>query len=132
MDESLFDKIFSVASGVWAFVVMAAVALFRAWPNIMERINERRRDAVAEKAGDWARLRDEVGRLSDRIRALEAKVRECEADIERWRVRALYAEAEVIRYEAYHQGEGEAKQAAQNILSAERVKDNKKRKDGDD
>lgn len=131
MDETIFNKIFSAASGVWALVAMAAVALFRAWPSIMERINERRRDNAVEKAGDWSRLRDEVERLSLRIVALEKKIREYESDIERWRVRALYAEAEVIRYEAYHQGEGDAKQAAQNILSAERTKDKKDKGDGD-
>ena len=62
MDE-IFGKIFNAATGVWALVCMVAVAIFKAWPAIMGRINEGRRDRVAEEAGDWGRLREENVRL---------------------------------------------------------------------
>ena len=114
------DRIFSAATGVWALVLMALAALLKTWPLILARINERKRDTVAEKAGDWVRLRDEVTRLADRVEALEKKVEECEAERDEYRSRAVTAETELIKLEAYHQGVGEGKQIAQVILSAER------------
>ena len=103
MHDGIVDKLFSASSALWALVVMNAAALFRAWPSIMERINERRRDAASERAGDWSRLRDEVERLAHRVEALENKVEECERERDEWRVRAVTAEAIL-------QGYGEARQ----------------------
>lgn len=116
MDESVFGKIFSAASGVWALVVMVAVALFRAWPNIMERINERRRDRATEEAGDWQRLREE----RDRLRCL---LTVCEKERIEWMHRAVTAEATL-------QGYGEAKQRAAEIAALDRLEDMKRRERG--
>lgn len=130
MNETLLDKVFSVAGGIWTLVLVAVASVVAAWlrsrAGVLERVNERKRDAADEKASDWVRLRDEVTRLSARVEALERKIDECERDRDEWHNRALAAEAEVIRLEAYHQGSGEARQAAQNILSVERKEDRDK------
>lgn len=115
MNESIFDKIFSAASGVWALVAMVAVALFRAWPGIMERGNERRRDAATEKAGDWDRIRRE----RDRLREL---LTQCEAERIEWQCRAVVAESTLL-------GMGAARQDAAAIVATERLSDARKRED---
>ena len=116
MDESVFDRIFSAAAGVWALAAMAFVALFKAWPGIMERINERRRDAAAEKDGDWQRLRTE----RDSYRSLLST---CEKERIEWMRRAITAEATL-------QGYGDAEQHAAEIVAIERLKDRRKREEG--
>jgi outer membrane murein-binding lipoprotein Lpp len=117
------SSIFTLERGVWTLVALGVVALIRTWPLILARINERERDGVAEKAGDWDRLRQEVSRLADRVAALERKVDECEEERDAALRRAVTAETELIKLEAYHFGVGEGKQTAQVILSAERKKD---------
>lgn len=62
-DNDLLGKIFSAAAGVWAIFLALVVAIFKAWPAIMARQNERKRDSATEKAGDWERLRAEIERL---------------------------------------------------------------------
>lgn len=123
MDESLFDKIFSAASGVWALVCMGAVALFKGWPHIMARVNERLRDKESEKNGDWARLRDEIKRLDERCDHLQHEVDDCRRREGEWMARAIKAEAA-------SEGVGDARQAAQRIVSAERQVDAAKRDKG--
>lgn len=113
VEEGALDRIFSVASGVWAVVCLAAVALFRAWPLILERINERRRDDHTAKAGDWERIRAERNEL-------RCLLRECERERSDLLRRAVQAEATL-------QGYGEALQQAQNVVSAERLLDAAKR-----
>ncbi len=113
MDEGVFNKIFSAAAGVWAMALMAAVALFKAWPHILGRFNERARDSAVEKAGDWERLRDE----RDRLRGLLA---ECDKEKGEWMRRAITAEATL-------QGYGNALQQASTIVAAERLIDAQKR-----
>lgn len=105
-EDTLLDKIFSSASGVWAIVCMVAVGLFKAWPLVMERANERRRDSAAEKAGDWERIRAERNEL-------RALLRECEKERVEWQARAVTAEATLL-------GLGTARQQAQQIVSVER------------
>ena len=123
MDEGVFNKIFSAATGVWTLVCMAAVALFKAWPGIMERINERQRDAEAEKAGDWARLRDEIKRLDARCDHLQGEVDDCRKREGEWMSRAIAAEA-------FQMGQGDALQDAARIVAIERLTDASKREDG--
>lgn len=113
MDESVFDKIFSAAAGVWTLVCMAAVALFKAWPTIMARLNERQRDTATEKAKDWERLRGEITRLDSRCDHLQSEVDECRRREGEWMARAIAAEA-------YQLGKGEARQDVQRIISSER------------
>lgn len=122
-DFSWVGQIFSATNGVWTLVAIITFGLFRAWPLILGKINERKRDDVAEKAGDWVRLRDEVTRLAARVEVLEQKVEECESERDAALKRAVTAETELIKLEAYNQGRGEGMQTAQVILSSERKKD---------
>lgn len=119
-DHDALGKFFSWATAAWGALLLNAVALFRAWPAIMGRRNEARRDAAAEKASDWERLRSEVNRLSERVEALETKVEECERREDAWRERAVTAESELVKLQAYELGRGVARQEAQKIVSAER------------
>jgi seryl-tRNA synthetase len=130
MDDALIARLFNATTGVWTLVVVAISSALVAWvrsrPSLRERDNERRRDVAAEKASDFQRLREEVARLSERVEALENKVDECEKERDDWRNRAVTAEAELIRLQAFEHGYGEARQTAQTILSSERAKDGKK------
>ena len=123
MDDGILEKIFSAASGVWALVCMGAVALFKAWPLILARVNERQRDKVSEKDGDWTRLRAEITRLDKRCDHLQHEVDECRAREGEWMQRAIAAEAALL-------GEGNALQAAQRIVSADRQEQSAKNKRG--
>ena len=96
LDDGTLGKIFNAATGVWTLVAMAAVALFRAWPHILGKINERRRDSADEKAGDWERIRKERDRLRDLLA-------HCDKEKGDWMRRAITAEATL-------QGYGEARQ----------------------
>lgn len=119
MDDSIFNKVFSVASAAWTVACMVAVALFKMWPHIMARLNERRRDAHTEKSSDWQRLRDEIGRLDTRCDHLQVEVDACREREGEWMRRAIAAEAFQI-------GQGEANQKAAAIVAAERILDSKK------
>lgn len=101
--DDLFNKLFSAAAGVWALVCMAAVALFRAWPHIMGRWNERYRDRLAEEAGDWERIRAERDVAREERDMVRDRWAACEADRIEWMERAVRAEAAL-------QGYGEARQ----------------------
>jgi hypothetical protein len=114
-DDGLLGKIFSAAAGVWALVAMAAVALFKSWPHIMGRFNERYRDVAAEKAGDWERIRHERDVAREERDLVRDRWAQCEADKNMWMARAVKAEATL-------DGLGEARQEAQRIVSAEREK----------
>lgn len=122
-DDGVLGKLFSAASGVWALVCMAALALFKAWPLILGRLNERQRDKAKEKDGDWSRLRTEIKRLDDRCDHLQHEVDECREREGVWMSRAIAAEAALL-------GEGNALQAAQRIVSADREEMRKKDKPG--
>lgn len=112
-DDGVLGKLFSAASGVWALVCMAALTLFKAWPLILGRINERQRDRAKEKDGDWSRLRTEITRLDQRCDHLQKEVDDCRGREGEWMSRAIAAEAVLL-------GEGNALQAAQRIVSADR------------
>lgn len=110
VDDGTLSKIFSVASAAWTFVLMCAVALFKAWPNIMGRINERRRDEATEKGSDWDRRTAEIERLhallANREKLLADRDNENDAlkkEKGEWMDRAIKAEATL-------QGYGEARQ----------------------
>lgn len=98
---------------------MAAVALFRAWPLILERLNERKRDHANEKADDWVRLREERDHALERANALEAKVYELQQDNYELRTRALTAEAQIL-------GIGMGRQRVHEVEAAKRVAEDKK------
>jgi len=123
LGPELVSQVFNATTGVWTLVGLAIVALVRTWPLILARLNERKRDEDSERAGDWERLRDEISRLAKRVEALEAKVDECEAERDAALRRAVTAETELVKLEAYQLGKGEARQKAQIVVSEERLKD---------
>lgn len=121
MDNDLFAKIFSAATAAWAAVCMAAVALFKAWPAIMSRLNERHRDIAAERAGDWDRIRSERDLACEERDLVRDRWAACEAEILEWKARAITAEA-------YQLGVGMGRNEATTILAAERLIQNGHRK----
>jgi hypothetical protein len=125
MDEGVFAKIFSAATGVWALVCLAAVALFKSWPHIMGRFNERLRDTAAEKAGDWDRIRSERDVAREERDLVRDRWAECQAELNAER-------AAHMKLKAYHDGIGEARQDAARIVAAERLLDAAKKANGGD
>lgn len=107
VNDDLLGRIFSVASAAWTFVLINAVALFKAWPNIMARVNERRRDQAAEEMSDWTRLREERD-------GLQRRLTECEKERVKWMARAITAEATL-------QGYGELRQIRAISEAAKRL-----------
>lgn len=109
MDESVFNKVFSAASAAWAIVLLNAVALFKAWPAIMERLNERKRDRAAIEAGQYERM-------DARMQRLEKREEECQQRL----TEALHRIGEI---EGYMMGQGKAHQEAATIVAIERLSD---------
>lgn len=113
-------QIFNPAAGVWALVAMAAVTLFKVWPLVMERVNERLRDKETEKHGAWTRLHSEIDRLIERIAEIEARCDHLQKEVDECRKREGEWMHRAIAAEAASEGIGEARQAAQRIVSADR------------
>lgn len=86
-------KIFNATTGVWAIFCGLMVALFKAWPAVMGRINERHRDRENEEAGSHARLLTEIERLDGRCDHLQKEVDDCREREGEWMKRAIAAEA---------------------------------------
>lgn len=103
MHENWSDRIFSAATGIWTLVCMAAVALFKAWPHILGRFNERYRDREAAESADWERIRAERDVAREERDLVRDRWAQCEAERIEWMGRAVRAEAII-------QGYGEAKQ----------------------
>lgn len=103
---------------------MAAVALFKAWPAIMARLNERHRDLASEKAGDWDRIRSERDVASEERDLVRDRLAECEAEKLKWMARAVTAEAAAM-------GLGIGLNEASAILAVERLTDAAKKGGGD-
>ena len=118
MDDSVFNRIFSAATGVWTLVLMAAVTVFKAWPAVMGRINERYRDRAADEASDWDRLRAEIIRLDLRCDHLQNEVDECRRREGEWMQRAISSEAAAA-------GLGHARQEAAIIEATKRIEGDK-------
>lgn len=109
------SRFFSVEFGVYLIALMNFVALWRAWPFIMERINERRRDDVSERERDVQLIRDERDRLRARLDVCERETAACLK-------RAITAEAQLL-------GIGMGRQEAATIVAVERLTGAKKRDD---
>jgi hypothetical protein len=120
VDDDVLGRIFNATAAAWTFVLMTAVALFKAWPSIMGRFNERSRDVDSAKGRDWDRLRAEIVRLDERCDHLQTEVDACREREGVWMARAIAAEA-------YQLGKGQARQDAQVIVSTERQIDADKR-----
>jgi len=121
LHENWSDRIFSAATGVWTLVLMAAVALFKSWPHVLGRFNERQRDREAAEAGDWERIRAERDVAREERDLVRDRWAECEAERIMWMGRAVKAERIL-------EGLGEARQEAQRIVSEEREKDAQSRR----
>lgn len=117
MHESIFDRLYSATTFLAAIFAANVVALFKAWPLIMARINERHRDKEAGKSGDWSRLRAEITRLDERCDHLQREVDECREREGEWMQRAITAEA-------YRLGRGQAAQDVTIFEATKRLKDN--------
>jgi hypothetical protein len=102
--------------GVGGLLLLVFFVLVYRGPLYLERRNEGKRDSAIEKAGDWTRLREEIARLDGRCDHLQREVDDCRAREGEWMRRAITAEATL-------QGEGDAMQEAQRILSTERQRD---------
>lgn len=97
-------------------LLIVGVMAWKAYPAVLARVLEGRRDREAAKSGDWSRLRAEIVRLDERCDHLQREVDECREREGVWMQRAIAAEAAML-------GKGEAKQEAQRIVSAEREVD---------
>ncbi len=122
-DGGIWDRIFSVATAAWTAVVMLAVRLFHTWPLYMDRLNERKRDAASEKAGDWDRIRADRNYWHDKAQEYQQQLTEERAEKIKYMARAVTAEAHL-------EGRGRARQEAAAIVAIERLSDAAKR-DGD-
>ena len=109
-----FAQIFSVGTAAWALVAMLGVALFAAWPRIMEQLNKGKVDRASIEAGQYERM-------DARLQRLEVAEEKCRADL-------ADARGRIAELEGYLMGRGEAMQTAQRMLSAARVTDAKKAK----
>jgi len=109
MDE-LLGKIFNAATGVWAIFCAIVVALFKAWPAVMGRLNERRRDMAAEEASDWERLRSERDRLRGLLEGTDSLLAARDAKIAQLQQEKVELLSRAIQAEATLQGYGEARQ----------------------
>lgn len=105
---SALAQIFTVGTAAWAVVAMLGVALFAAWPRIMERRNEGKRDRAAIEAGQF-------DRMDARLQRLERREEECQAKL----ADALHRIAEL---EGYNVGRGKADQEAAGVVARERLK----------
>lgn len=107
VDGELLGKLFNWQVAAWAAFWLNVVA----WLKVR---NERQRDIAKEKGEGWARLHAEIVRLDERCDHLQEEVDECRKREGEWMHRAIVAEAA-------SEGIGEARQAAQRIVSTERV-----------
>lgn len=123
-DNDVLGKIFSAASAAWTFVLMCAVALFKAWPNIMGRINERRRDDATEKGSDWNRRTEEINRLHALLGNREKLLSDRDDENERLRQEKAELLTRAITAEATLQGYGEARQRQAIEEAARRATEN--------
>lgn len=139
VDESALARLFSLEAGVWSIAAILMLGVWRMWnglPAVMAQwvawrqtkltAQLAREKAINEaKDQDWARLRDEVGRLVGRVQSLEGKCDTLESEVDACRQREGEWMRRAIEAEAALMGRGRADQEAQRIVSAERQADAK-------
>lgn len=111
---NVLAQLFSVGTAAWAVVAMLGVALFAAWPRIMERRNESKRDRAAIEGSQYERM-------DARMQRLEQREEECQRQL-------TDALKRIATLEGFQVGRGEGHNEAQMILSSERQADAKKAK----
>lgn len=104
-DEGFLRFLLSPATPLYVLAALAAIGISRILPNIMARINERRRDTATEKANDWTRLREEVERLDARCQRLEESEEKCHREL-------AEALGRIAQVEGWQAGQGDVRQAA--------------------
>lgn len=116
MDESWIVRVLRepITLGYAAFLFLIG-AIVRAWPHVMGKLNEGRRDRANGNLSTVQMLIEENERLSTRVR-------ERENEVEQWRVRCLEAEASAMKKQAIIDAKGEINQAAA-VASAEARQD---------
>lgn len=122
-DNDVLGKLFSAAAGVWAIFLALLVAIFKAWPAVMGRQNERKRDTDSEKARDWERLRAEIDRKDARIANREKLLAERDDENDALQKENIALLARAVTAESALQGIGHARQEAAAIVAVERLSD---------
>lgn len=117
VDGQALQQIFSLESAAWSAVGLLFLFVIRLWngsPAMFAQWIAYRRARAEEKAADWLRLREEIGRLA------EAEER-CRKDF-----RALHAEhmrvlERIASLEGYMAGQGQARNEAAGVVAMERL-----------
>lgn len=104
---------------LWLVALIYGIRSFKDWPGIMERWNERRRDAAQIEADHYARLDARSQRLEERCDRLEVSEEECRRELSA-------AKGRIAELEGYNIGRGSAQQEAAGIVAVERLADRKK------
>lgn len=119
------------ATGSFAVLCLLAARIWSGLPNFMDRWLALKAAKAAEKAADWARLRDllkdqgeEIGRLTK----AEKQCREDHAELHRQHMEVM---SRLTSLEGYMAGQGKASQEAAGIVAIERMGRND-RKPGND
>lgn len=116
----------------WLIAIFAGMRLFKDWPGIMQRYNERKRDVAEEKAKDWDRLRGEIERLDKRLNEeierankqraeQEAENERCRHDLRVVSLKLDQAIAHSLKLQAIIDGSGMVRQSAANAAAEVRL-----------
>lgn len=101
-----------VGAPLTAIACAVVVTLVRAWPLIMERVNEARRDRATIRTGEMERMDARIRRLEDRCTELEDEKDECRRQLEGVRDELAAERAARMKLQAIIDGRGEVNQAA--------------------
>jgi hypothetical protein len=104
------------AGPLYLVAIAVSAVVLRAGPAFMGRWNERLRDLSRAKAGDWARLRQEIKRLDARCALIEGREEKCQQEL-------AGALGRIAALEGYNDGRGKAAQDAAGIVAVERLQD---------
>ena len=116
-DAAALQQVFSASGAAWTSTAILFLLVVRMWngaPALLDRWLAWRAAKAAEKAADWARLREEVTRLADAEKTCRREL----ADVTK----------RLATLEGYNIGRGQAAQEAQRIVSEERERDAKRRR----
>jgi len=115
-DAGAVAKITSGATAGWATFAIVLVAVIRAWPAIMAKVNEAR-NGEAQIAGEqYKRLLEWCDRLEARVEALEEEA-------ETYRRERDEARAEVMKWQAIAEGVGANRQEGAVRSAVQRLED---------
>lgn len=119
VDESAVAEFFSLEAGVWTIAGIMGLLLFRIWnsvPALVGRWIEWRKLKAAEKAADWARLRDMLHEERTEAAAFRreqlAENEQCRAALAEVREELAQERAERMKLQAIIDGMGEVRKAA--------------------